>query len=190
MTGAVLQVDRAGVVSTLVLSFCTDPLVRWLLPATDRYLRTFPALLELGGAPGFAAGTADLADCGVGAALWLPPDPEVDDAAVLALLERRVDPPRHADVLAFVAEVEAHRPPAPHWYLLALGTDPHWQGRGYGSALLRRGLSRCDADGLPAYLEASAPGNRALYTRHGFTVVAEVQVGDSPPVWPMVRPAR
>jgi hypothetical protein len=51
------------------------------------------------------------------------------------------------------------------------------------------GLARADRDGLPAYLEASAPRNRALYERHGFEVVGEIQAGDSPPLWPMLRPA-
>jgi hypothetical protein len=37
-------------------------------------------------------------------------------------------------------------------------------------------LSRCDEHGLPAYLEASSPRNRALYERHGFAVVEEMRL--------------
>jgi hypothetical protein len=49
-------------------------------------------------------------------------------------------------------------------------------------------LSRCDAEGVPAYLEASSPRNRALYERHGFEVTQEFRVGaDAPPIWGMWR---
>ena len=61
--------------------------------------------------------------------------------------------------------------------------DPGW---GLGAALLRPVLDRCDAEKIPAYLEASSPRNRALYERHGFEVTEEFAVGrGSPPVWRM-----
>ena len=59
-------------------------------------------------------------------------------------------------------------PEEPHWYLPLIGVDPIEQGRGCGSALLRVGLSRCDADRLPAYLESTNPKNIPLYERYGF----------------------
>jgi len=71
-----------------------------------------------------------------------------------------------------------------------IGVRPEWQGRGFGSALLRPILERCDRERLPAYLEASSPRNRALYERHGFAVVEEMRVSDSPPVWRMWREAK
>lgn len=82
---------------------------------------------------------------------------------------------------------DEHHPSESCWYLPFIGVDPRCQGQGHGSRLLRQGLARCDRDHLPAYLEASSPRNRTLYERHGFTVIAEIQVGDSPPLWPMLR---
>jgi GNAT superfamily N-acetyltransferase len=68
---------------------------------------------------------------------------------------------------------------------------PAWQGRGYGTALLRPVLERCDADGVPAYLESSTPRGRALYDRNGFEVVEECRFAhDGPPVWRMWREPR
>jgi hypothetical protein len=55
---------------------------------------------------------------------------------------------------------------------------------------LRRGLERCDRDGLPTYLEASHPRNRTRYERHGFETIGEIQFGVCPPGWPMLRPPR
>ena len=69
-------------------------------------------------------------------------------------------------------------------------STPTKQGHGHGSALLAHALDRCDQDHLPAYLEASSPRNKALYERHGFEEIGVIQAGSSPPMWPMVRPAR
>ena len=43
-----------------------------------------------------------------------------------------------------------------------IGITPAWQGRGYGAALLRAMLERCDTDRVAAYLEASSARSRAL----------------------------
>jgi RimJ/RimL family protein N-acetyltransferase len=48
-------------------------------------------------------------------------------------------------------------------------------------------LKRCDRDRLPAYLESSNPANIAFYERHGFELLGTIQVGTSPPIFPMVR---
>jgi ribosomal protein S18 acetylase RimI-like enzyme len=76
----------------------------------------------------------------------------------------------------------------PHLYLAFIGTDPNSQGRGHGSALLRSMLERCDKEVFPAYLEATSPGNRAFYHRHGFELREELHwPDDGPPFWPMWR---
>ncbi len=56
----------------------------------------------------------------------------------------------------------------PHYYLQFLAVLPALQSRGIGSALLRHGLERSDAEGTPVYFESTSPRNRALYERHGF----------------------
>jgi ribosomal protein S18 acetylase RimI-like enzyme len=61
---------------------------------------------------------------------------------------------------------------------------------GYGTALLRHGLSVCDRETLPVYLESTNAANLSLYERHGFEVLAEVQVDGSPMRYPMLRAPR
>ena len=80
----------------------------------------------------------------------------------------------------------------PHWYLAIMGVDPQWQGRGIGSKLMRPALEVLDAEGMPAYLEASTPRSRALYERHGFAVTGEFNLpSGGPTLWQMWRdPAR
>jgi ribosomal protein S18 acetylase RimI-like enzyme len=84
----------------------------------------------------------------------------------------------------------ACHPAEPHWYLPLIGVDPAHQRQGFGSVLLQHALSQCDHDHTPAYLESSNPANIPLYRRHGFEVMGTIQVGSSPPVFPMLRPAR
>jgi len=49
-------------------------------------------------------------------------------------------------------------------------------------------LTRCDAEGIPAYLESSKESNLAYDERHGFRTTRELSLPDGgPSVWPMWR---
>jgi len=86
--------------------------------------------------------------------------------------------------------IEHEHPREPHWYLPFLGVVVEQQGRGIGSVLLEAVLARCDADGLPAYLEATCEDNRRLYERHGFAVRQQLALPEGPPLWAMWREPR
>jgi GNAT superfamily N-acetyltransferase len=91
-------------------------------------------------------------------------------------------------LLRALMTLEAKHPHEPHYYLPFVGVDPEWQGRGLGGAVLAPVLERCDAEGMPAFLEASTPRNRALYERHGFAATEEFTLGEgAPPQWRMWR---
>ncbi|ORY06770.1 acyl-CoA N-acyltransferase [Clohesyomyces aquaticus] len=55
----------------------------------------------------------------------------------------------------------------PHIYLHLLHTDPDFQKRGAGRALLRWGTTKADTVGLPVYLESS-PAGHPFYLKHEF----------------------
>lgn len=177
-------------IATLVVAFIDDPIIRWFLPDGHRYLTHFPELLNLFAEPAAHEGSIDVSGPNAGAALWHAPDAELDDEMLVGLLHANIEPQRHEAAFGFLAQMADHHPTEPHWYLPFIGVDPTCQGQGHGSRLLAQGLARCDRDELPAYLEASSLRNRRLYERHGFATVAEVQVADSPPMWPMLREAR
>jgi GNAT superfamily N-acetyltransferase len=85
----------------------------------------------------------------------------------------------------------ARHPQEPHWYLNVLSTRPDRQGQGLGTAVLGPVLERCDADGVPAYLESSNPRNLTLYRRHGFVETGDpIDLPDGPSLIPMWREPR
>jgi len=63
-----------------------------------------------------------------------------------------------------------------HWYLLLLGVDPQYQGKGNASKLLNGMLKLIDGEGLPSFLETQGSKNVSMYQHFGFNVVDEYTV--------------
>jgi ribosomal protein S18 acetylase RimI-like enzyme len=183
---AVAPADVERAVAVLTLAFSADPVTRWTYPEPAQYLARFPVLVRAFGSGAFAEGTARHVADYAGAALWLPPGRELDDAAIGASLP----PGREGEFAAVFEAMAAYHPQEPHWYLPLIGVDPARHRNGYGAALLEDTLRRCDQDHVAAYLESTNPANITLYQRHGFELRGTIQVGSSPPLFPMFRPAR
>jgi ribosomal protein S18 acetylase RimI-like enzyme len=173
-----IQLEDLGVLSvSLARAFFDDPVSQYLFPdrRTKRLERYFRFQLKTIFLPrGEAWTTPDLK----AASMWIPPNSKppsmaegVSQLPVLAILGRRT--PR---ALRVVQMLEPHHPRVPHFYLATVGTDPELQGKGYGSALLRVVLQRCDIAALPSYVESSQQENLSFYHRHGFEVVEEVVI--------------
>jgi ribosomal protein S18 acetylase RimI-like enzyme len=180
---------RCATIATLVAAFADDPAVRRFWPGDIEYRRHFPGFLDAFGGRAFEAGVVDRDEAGRGAALWFPPGLEPDGEAIMAQLEASIAPGRLGALSAGMMLQGSLHPEEPHWYLPWIGVRPEAQGKGVGSALLARGLARADADGLPAYLEATSRRNAALYARYGFEVRAIVEAEAYPEIILMWRPA-
>jgi ribosomal protein S18 acetylase RimI-like enzyme len=109
---------------------------------------------------------------------------------VTDIVESTVSKQAENDVFPLLEQMGLHHPKQPHWYLPLIGVDPSRQNQGHGAALMKHALSACDRDGQLAYLESTNPRNVPLYERHGFEVLARLQVGSSPPIFPMLRRPR
>lgn len=185
--------EATALAGALAEAFRDDPLFSWLFPnptrrveisrrAFDLYLRRIWLRHEE---------TYTVGDSPAGACVWEPPGTwKLGVGEQLSLLPSMLGVfGRHLPrVLGTLNTVEKGHPTRPHYYLAFVGVAPESQGKGMGSIMMHPVLQRCDAEGLPAYLEASAPRNRDLYLRHGFEVTEEIRPGRSgPPMWRMWR---
>jgi GNAT superfamily N-acetyltransferase len=178
------DIERA--ISVLVLAFSADPVARWTYPDPDQYLVSFRALVRAFGGRAFEQDTARRVDDYAGVALWLPPGIEPDGAALAATMPAG----RESEMAAVFEGMAAYHPNEAHWYLPLIGVDPVYRGKGCGGALLEDAVRLFDRDHVAAYLESTNPANIPLYQRHGFELLGTVQVGASPPLFPMLRRAR
>jgi len=174
-------------VATIVAAFITDPIARFASPSPHDYFRAMPLATREFASRAFEHGTAHVSADFCGAALWLPPGVHANGEALERVFRDHAHPAHLDDLLATFEQMERSHPHEPHWYLPMIGVDPSRQNAGHGSALLRHALARCDREGLPAYLESSNPVNIPLYQRHGFEIMGEIRVADSPVMTPMLR---
>ncbi|MFC4785846.1 GNAT family N-acetyltransferase [Nocardioides sp. MAHUQ-72] len=185
--------DAAGLSLTLASAFRDDPVFTWCIPdphqRDHRLAAWFRVVVDALLAHDETYCTRDRA----GTALWVPPDvPPLteEEGARLGAVTADLGAPTPERIEALSELMEARHPQDPHLYLWFAGVHAQRQGQGYGGHLLRSRLDRADEEGLPAYLEATSPRNRALYERHGFEVTGELSVDGSPPLWQMWREPR
>jgi ribosomal protein S18 acetylase RimI-like enzyme len=186
------EADVPEVVETLAQAFDAVPIFRWFLPDASRRADILPAFFAAMVESHLSWSQIFRWVDGSAAAVWVPPGAQMPSAQAAELEERL--PAVVGEYGARMRELrpllEPWRPTVPHWYLHFLAVRPAAQGRGRGSALLRTVLDRCDADGIPAYLDATSEDNKRLYERHNFVVRQRVTLRDSPPLWCMLREAR
>jgi ribosomal protein S18 acetylase RimI-like enzyme len=181
--------DESAAVDTIMLAFSADPMARWCWPDPHQYVEIMPGFTRAFASAGFARG-AFYSGCHIGAALWLPPGAEPDDATMGEIMEFTIAPSTRDEAMVVMEQMASHHPDGPHWYLPLIGVDPAHQGKGHGDALMHHVLAICDREHLPAYLESTNPRNISLYKRHGFVEITTIQLGTSPSIVPMLRKAR
>ncbi len=185
--------DLARLASVLAQAFREDPFHRWLLPSESEWSRNSERLCKAALRPRINDGTVYTTDGLEGVALWYSPERGQAGAIEAAKMVAATLPVlwrRFLLVARGTRMMEAAHPKFPHWYLFTLGTAPERRGKGIGSALLQPVLSRCDAEGVDAYLESSNERNIPLYQRHGFELCGEIHLPKGPTIWPMLRHAR
>ncbi len=169
--------DAGAITTTIALAFRDDPVWGPALEAADGgtgHLEAFWRFFADGAIP---HGEVRLVDGPHGeaatVAVWLPPDvPELTDEQedqADALMRRTLTPDRFDAYQRLWERFEQSHPhDRPHMYLSLLATHPDHRGRGIGQELLAESLRAFDAQGIPAYLESTNPGNDHRYERAGF----------------------
>ena len=192
------RADIAALSVTLGKAFYDDPVMMWMLPDDDvrrrKLHRLFASMTRYQHLSRGGVEVAPNAE-GIGAAaLWDPPGQwkQTRGEELRAMPGLLLTFGRSLTRGLAVAEMmkKAH-PEEPHWYLSVIGSDPSLRGKGFGNALMRSRLDRCDAEYAPAYLESSKPENVPYYERFGFEVTGEFRLPDGgPPLIPMWRNPR
>ena len=186
--------DCPAIAAVQARAFFDDPLQSWALPDESSRLsileRVFVLLSRYSSVPRGESYTDASLSC---AAFWVPPGPFELDAEAAHAMAPIIDLLGDANIRFRAAEdtMRLHRPTAPHFYLQGLGTDPPRQGEGLASAAMQPVLTRCDAAGIPAYLESTKERNVGFYESHGFAVQGCEQIPlGGPPLWLMWRAPR
>jgi ribosomal protein S18 acetylase RimI-like enzyme len=185
--------DFEAVAATLARAFYDDPVFSFFLPDGSTRLKKLQTVMGIFFKLGLTHRTCyATANC-ESVTLWRPPNGWhtpfwayiVNGPKLISTFGTGL-----SRSLAAVDMMEKVHPKEPHWYLQTIGTDPKFQGKGYGGVIMRDRLAAVDAAHLPCYLESSKDTNIPIYQSFGFELTGEIQVPGGPKIWPMWRKAR
>jgi ribosomal protein S18 acetylase RimI-like enzyme len=171
---------------SLVAAFVKDPVLRHLFPDDDTYPQYAAAFF--GHLYDKRVGQGTIWTIGQGASLAMWDGPGTEGGPPGDALAHRLPAEALARVNAYEEAVHDALPTDPFWYLGVLGTHPDHAGRRWGHAVMDVGLRRAAADGLPAILETSNPGNVEVYRRAGWEIRQTV-TAEPLTIWIMQRSA-
>jgi GNAT superfamily N-acetyltransferase len=185
--------DIVGITRMLAAAFQDEPAMSFIFPDPDTRRARLPGFFKVIYQSDYPAGACYVTANGEAATIWQAPG-----HGYLSWLEKiRLAWPWIAAsrmalgrALTYSAASDANRPKEPHWYLHIAGCAPSEQGRGFGGAVIRAGLARCDLDGVAAYLETSTESNLVIYESLGFVTTHEWTVKNGPRCWSMFRSKR
>ncbi len=183
--------EYAAVIATLSDAFMTDPAFTYILPSEAARAKALPKLFALMVAADAKAGSVIRSSKDEAAALWRNPGMAKDEGGTslgLILNMLRIFGFGVARAGACADALTAHFPEGRYHYFHFVGVRSAHQGKGWGGAIIREGLARADADGLPTWLETATPENVPLYQRLGFVTQIEWDIPKGGPhFWGMMR---
>jgi ribosomal protein S18 acetylase RimI-like enzyme len=196
--------DHDEVCATLAAAFADGPIADWVLPNPAHRGVIYRAYSRLLCDDALALGTVHTTNDHSGATVWYshpretPPPARPDDDEELGHLLAAAVPlellePAHqaaARLTQLESVLAAHEPDRPHAHLAFAGVWPDRQCEGIGNRLLDYQHRQLDAASTDAFLIATSPRSRNLYTRHGYQVLTRVSQSPVPDLWPMWREPR
>jgi ribosomal protein S18 acetylase RimI-like enzyme len=161
-------------------AFEDDPLVRWFFPEiSSRFemsLSYFRFRIMYGISYGEVYATSPNLE---GLAIWIPSKNtkmtnfKMFRSGGVRLIKElgfeRVG--KLTSVGTFVSKIHHRLINFPHWHLSPMCVEPEYQGKGYGSKLMRSMLNRLDEEKLPCFLETQNKNNVDIYKHYGFNII-------------------
>ena len=182
-------------VATLVSAFAEDPVAVHLFPDPAKRPAGMAHIFRMALRYGKHYGRTDVIQpCGA-VAVWVRPEYTTPSWARMVRAGFLASPfavgwsatRRMLDFEHFISACRMRTMAGPHWFLFCIGVRPDQQGQGLGAALIRHGLQRVQATGVPCYLETANERNLAFYQKNGFRLVGQQhQPSDGPGVWSLV----
>ena len=123
--------------AAITLGFTADPLIRWIFPDPQKYLRSFAVWMDEFSKPSFENGGVFADENYYGGSLWHPPGIHLD-SEILAPTFADIPESRVEHALQFFDELGKYHPDEDHWYLAFIALDPSKQGQGLGSLILKK----------------------------------------------------
>ncbi len=185
--------DHTLASQTLARAFYDDPVFSYFIPDDSTRLKKLETVMRILFKLGEPHHSCYVTDNYESVTLWRPPNEWdvpfwayiTNGSALLSAFGGGI-----LRVLGTMGMMEKLHPHEPHWYLQTIGTDPKFQGKGYGGVIMRDRLAAVDAAHMPCYLESSKDTNIPIYQSFGFELTGEMQVPNGPKIWPMWRDAR
>ena len=174
------QIKPAG--AMLARAFYDDPLDVYLIPDESRRRKLLHYFYEFLARFGISYGEVYSTSPNLGGVtVWLPSEKAgmtlwrvIRNGGLSLLPKLGGDFTKRLSAENSIWLIHKRHAPFRHWYLLLLGVDPVFQGKGYAGNLLRAMLARLDQEQLPCYLETHNEKNVSMYQHYGFKVVEEV----------------
>lgn len=195
------DIEKATMV--LTRAFQEDPLVRLIYPNSEERMKFTPFLWRYLIKDGLKCGKVYSPTNKIeGVAKWLPPGKEhmgiwrsIRSGALSmgwAMSKQKDERKRSTREIQQLTDIilKKHKEimKEPHWYLANIGVDPKYQGKGYGSALIKPMLEYIEKEGYPVYLETNFQGNVGLYEHLGFEVIDEMKIPETEIInWGMIK---
>jgi ribosomal protein S18 acetylase RimI-like enzyme len=179
--------DRIRDISMMLSrAFIEDPFYKYIMPNESSRLRKLNLWMNCMVRYGLEYGQIHITGEPItGIAIWLKPEnPMINNIGMIRMGMGRV--PFILGLSGFTRMMKVtseweqlHKKETPnHWYLMVLGVDPSYQGRGIGSSLIQPVIKQADLDRIPCYIETMTQKDVKFYQNRGFNIVFEGKVGD------------
>ena len=175
-------------------AFYNDPYYLWTMPNDKRRMAQMHWWMKILLTYTLKYGSVHHTEDHRGIAMWLGPDePVIDDVKILAMgvamYPFKIGVRNFLRVLDISGQWkrEHKKRSKRHYYLMVIGVEPEFQGKGIGSRLLQVGLNRADDEGRECYLETVTEADVEFYKKHNFDVVLNKGFGVNNQYWLMTR---